>query len=191
MKSIGFVATVALTALVAACATGGGGPGLGNLLEFRGPDVEGVLDTSYAETGKGGEWLFLNLMLSGTRRADTTVTRSEVWLITPDGRQVPMVDQEQFAQAYGELQGRLTQFSVASRPLEYYREDRAPCGRWFFSVPTSPAPAFDELYLNDRRYCEGLIAFELPADVPSGSYRLVIEQGEQALAVPFHLDVEE
>jgi len=154
---------------------------------YRGPALEALVDYQFAASSVGGEWMILNVSVSGTRSESTEIRSDSIWLRTPDGTRIPLPPYEQFAEAYGEIQAISRRAAIASSPLGFTRGDRNWCHMSFQPTPGTAA-VLKSVYVNHRRQCQGLLYFQIPGGIQPGPYALGIELEETDVVIPFNLE---
>ena len=149
-----------------------------------------ALGFHYATRSIGDQWLILAVELTpadGSGRA--IVNHSDIFAITPDGRRLALVSQEEFRESYGEIRVALER-SLRSLPiLGRYDRSQMPCDRWFFQDPFGGF-AYDEVPVNTFQLCSGPLVFKVVGGIQPGRWRLVIELEESRVDIPFELESE-
>ncbi|MFN3413282.1 MAG: hypothetical protein ACK42L_04390 [Thermoanaerobaculum sp.] len=189
MKRLWLAGVVLLS--LSGCSTGvpTGVPGVeqmgATVLRYRGPEVELALGYRFATLSLGEEWLMLDLAITAAPGKVVEVKRDRVFVLTPDGARLPLVSQEQFAQAYAALQPTLRRAALAADPLGYFNRE-IPCALGFFAAP-GEGLVYPSVHLDDRRVCEGRLYFFVPGGVQPGRWTLGIDLVETQVRVPFVL----
>jgi hypothetical protein len=186
-------AVVVCVAVVAACSTVAptGAPEVeaigDDFFAYRGPEIEIVLGTGYAD-GQGGEFVLLGASFAGVKSDSMTrVDRSGITLRTPDRQSIPLMSQEAFVDAYGRIATatRLAE-AFSPTPLES-RPIRRPCGDWFFRAP-SDGLTRDVLTFSSIEVCGGVLYFEVPGGVRPGRWVFRVDLEDGVIEIPFDLD---
>jgi hypothetical protein len=155
---------------------------------FEGPEISAALGYFQATRSLGDEWLILAVELtasSGSGRA--IVGHSDVLVITPDGRRIALVSQEEFRENYSQIRVALER-SLRSLPiLGRYDRSQMPCDRWFLADPFGGF-AYDEVPVNTFQVCSGPLVFRIIGGIQPGRWRLVIDLEESRVDIPFELE---
>jgi hypothetical protein len=187
---------LALLMVAVGCATGPGGavqPGeperLGRwVVHAKGPELEAAVGYSQAARDLGDPWLLLALEFTAAPGAGVvTVSRSDIRVVTPDGRRLALVEQGDFRASYGEFRVRLERALAILPVLARYDTSRMPCDRWFLADPFAGF-AYDQVYVNTFQVCSGPLVFRDPGGVQPGRWRLLIELEESTIDLPFELE---
>jgi len=155
---------------------------------YEGAELEVVLGTRYAAGHVGEEYLLLGASLagaSGERRAE--VDRAEISVQTPNRRNIPLLSQADFREAYGKLNVAARQAEVFSPTALDSRPTRRPCNDWFFKAPTDGL-ARDVLTISSIEVCVGILYFHVPEGVQPGRWALEIKLEDSVIEIPFFLD---
>jgi hypothetical protein len=160
------------------------------IVRYRDSVIEIVLDTKFAASSLGEEWLILNAAMSGMTGGATTVERDLVSLRTPDGRTIPMPSYREFNAAYNDLAAAARRAALASDPLDFTRGGRRDCLIDFFPRPGSGRAAKTALHVTKNQLCVGMLFFPVRNGVQPGNWKLIIEFEETEAVVPFTLDGE-
>jgi hypothetical protein len=157
----------------------------------EGPELTVALGFRQAARSLGEEWLILAVELTAAPRGGVvSVDRSDIQVITPDGRRLALANQEEFRAAYGEVRIRVDRALDFLPVLARYDESRMPCDRWFLVDPFSGF-AVDELGVNTFQVCSGPLVFRVAGGVQPGRWRLVIDLAESRVDIPFELEAED
>jgi hypothetical protein len=151
-----------------------------------GADLEGVVSYKFAAANLGDEWLIISLAVGGLRGEAIEIRQEAISVRTPDGRVIVLPTQEEFIQAYPELQSTLRRAAVASEPLEATRGGRRPCELVFQRIPGTGATQ-KSAWVTHRQLCVGQLAFPVRGGVQPGRWKLVIELEESVFEIPFAL----
>ena len=155
---------------------------------YEGAELEVVLGTGYAAGHVGEEYLLLGASLagaSGERMAE--VDRAEISVQTPDQRNIPLLSQADFREAYGKLNVAARQAEVFSPTALDSRPTRRPCNDWFYKAPTDGL-ARDVLTISSIEVCVGILYFHVPERVQTGRWALEIKLEDSVVEIPFFLD---
>ena len=181
--------------LLAGCATSSGPgttePGTREVSRYaviqEGPELAVALGFHDASRSLGEEWLILAVELTaadGSGRA--IVNRSDISVISPDGRRLALVSQEEFRERYGEFRVALERALRSLPILGRYDRSQMPCDRWFLVGPFGGF-AYEEVPVNTFQLCSGPLVFKVIGGIQPGRWRLIIEQEESRVDVPFEL----
>jgi hypothetical protein len=155
-----------------------------------GPQVAATVVHPSAERSVGDEWLVLAVELTAQQGSGPLeVNRSDITLLTPNGRRLALVSQDEFRQNYPRIQIPVER-ALASLPLlDRYKPSRdVPCTRWFL-VPPPGMLSFDEIPINSAQICSGPLAFKVPGGIQPGRWHLIIELQESRADIPFLLEL--
>ena len=99
-------------------------------VEYKDDALQVVAAYYYSQRNHDSRWLLIEIAVGST--APTRIRRSDVTLVTPDDRVVPLASQRAFSQDHRRTR-LLRQTAVATRhPVEgYLRERRAVPFQWF------------------------------------------------------------
>jgi hypothetical protein len=152
-----------------------------------GPELEVALGFYQATTSIGEEWLVVAVeMTSASRGGRVDVSRSDITMMTPSGRRLGLISQEEFREVYPSIR-IMVERSLRSLPiLGRYKSSQVPCSRWFLEDPFGGF-GHDEITINTFRLCSGPLAFRVPGGVQPGRWRLLIDLQESRVDIPFEL----
>jgi hypothetical protein len=154
----------------------------------KGPEIEAAVGYSQAARDLGDPWLLLALEFTAAPGAGVvTVSRSDIVVVTPDGRSLALVEQSDFRASYGGFRVRLERALAILPVLARYDTSRMPCDRWFLADPFAGF-AYDQVFVNTFQVCSGPLVFHDPGGVQPGRWRLVIELEESTIDLPFELE---
>jgi len=191
MRSIALLALICITGCATSSGPGTAEQGTREVSRYaviqEGPELAVALGFHYATRSIGEEWLILAVELTaadGSGRA--IVNRSDILVITPDGRRLALVSQEEFRERYGEFRVALER-SLRSLPiLGRYDRSQMPCDRWFLRDPFGGF-AYEEVPVNTFQLCSGPLVFKVIGGIQPGRWRLIIELEESRVDIPFEL----
>jgi hypothetical protein len=157
------------------------------VIAYDGPDLKAELIYRWASSHLGDGWLLLKLSMSSAYHGATTVERSSVTVRTPDGRQLPLIDQKTFRGIFPQLRSALETTDAWGPPARRLESSLRPCEFWYLTPPFST---------NDRstmrvfpgQWCSGPLVFRPPAGVQPGRWVLVIDLEESQVRIPFELE---
>jgi len=185
--------------LVAGCATSSGPgttePGTREVSRYalihEGPEL--VVSLGYFEATKriGDEWLIVAVeFTSSAGGGRTIVNHSDISVVTPDGRRLALVSQEEFRNSYGEFRIALDRALRSLPILGRYDRSEMPCDRWFLVDPFGGF-AYEKVPVNTFQLCSGPLVFRVTGGIQPGRWRLIIELEESRVDVPFELEAED
>ncbi len=159
------------------------------LLLYDGPELVASIGTHETGNALGEEWLVLAAQFRAASRSGVqTIPRNAVFVRSPDGRRLPLIDQEAFLEAFGEIHTRVRRAEFNSPATRTFEEDYRFCDRWFFAE-LGRGFAVEELHLNSFEVCSGPLVFRVSGGVQPGRWRLVIELEESVADIPFEVVV--
>ena len=178
----------AALALACSSATPTGHPGVdrvGNyVLRYSGPEIEMVIGYRYSALNLGAQWMFLDVAVTGASTSAVEISRDRIFLSTPAGNTVPLATQEEFADSYASLRGKIRQANIMSDPLDYFPRGRLPCAMQFFTAPGFGV-SYSDATVDDRRVCTGRFYFYVDDGIQAGTYQLTIDLPESTPRIPF------
>lgn len=187
--ALAFALASVLAAVGCSTAVPTGTPGVDRIgaavLRYQGLEIEVMLSYRFANSQEGGDWLFLDIALTGSTRASVEIKREKIALRIPSGEIVALPLQQEFGAAYSKLAAMIARADVAAEPLDYY-PNRVPKALDFL-VPPGSGIAYQSVWVNDLDVATGRLYFALPADVQPGPYELRIDLPETKVRIPFRL----
>ena len=142
--------------LCSACATSSGPgttePGTREVSRYavihEGPELAVGLGFYQATRSIGDEWLIVAVELTASAGGGRViVNHSDISVISPDGRRLALLSQEEFRENFAEIRVALER-SLRSLPiLGRYDRSQMPCDRWFLVGPFGGF-AYDEVPVN-------------------------------------------
>jgi hypothetical protein len=195
MKNLAAIITLLL---ITGCATSSGPgttePGTRVVSRYavihEGPELAVALGFHQATRSIGDEWLILAVELTASARGGRTiVNRSDISVLTPDGRRLPLINQEEFRENYGAVRVAVERALRSLPILGRYDRSEMPCDRWFLRDPFGGF-AYDEIPINTFQLCSGPLVFEVTGGIQPGRWRLIIELEESRVDIPFELEAE-
>ena len=118
------------------------------------------------------------------------VNHSDISVISPDGRRLVLVGQEEFRENYGAVRVAIDRALRSLPILGRYDRSQMPCDRWFLVGPFGGF-AYEEVPVNTFQLCSGPLVFKVVGGIQPGRWRLIIELEESRVDVPFELYTEE
>jgi len=118
------------------------------------------------------------------------LTRDKLELTLPDGKNVPLMTMEEYRKA--DLRAVEQRARVQRDSINYFPPSATQaCRIGFFAEPNSPAMAWDEVELSNRRGCAGRLFFTIPGGIKYGQYFLNVKFQQSLIRVPFRILTEE
>jgi hypothetical protein len=159
-------------------------------------DEEGWVTMGYrtANSSVGEEWLLLEVGVTVQKGVeDYTLERSDIALVTPGPKVVPLATQAEYQKA-GHLRPLNARANIARDSINYFPPSaRNACAMDFFGNPGGGGPsrlARDQVELSSDRACAGRLYFHVPDGVQLGLHNLVVRFAETTIRVPFQIMTE-
>ena len=204
-KWLSFVAAVAIVVVASAQAQEQKpqvqipNPGVPEIMTLEGKfvrvayNMEGYVIMGYqvANRSIGDEWMMLDM---GTTVRDGVpeykLTRDKISLTLPDGKEIPMASVEEYRKA--NLRALEQRARVQRDSINYFPPMASQgCRIGFFAELGSPAMAWDEVSLTNRRACAGRLFFQIPGGIKHGQHFLNVKFEQTLIRVPFRILTEE
>jgi hypothetical protein len=154
---------------------------------------EGWVVVAYrtANEAVGGEYMLLRvgITLVQTEGAQK-ITRDGIKLVTPDGRVLPLMTQEEAEKAVGELAMLTKRAAMDSDSVDYFpRSFNRPCELKFFAANAAPRAnvAYDQVELASQTACVGVLYFHVPGGIQYGNYNLDVKFDNSIVKVPVEI----
>lgn len=174
-------------------------PGVPEVMTIEGKFVraaynnEGYVIIGYqvANRSIGDEWMMLDL---GTTVRDNTpeytLKREHLSVDIPSGKTIPLATTEEYRKA--NLRALEQRARVQRDSINYFPPMATQaCRIGFFADITSPAMAWDEVAVSNRRGCMGRLFFQIPGGIVHGQYFLNVKFANSLIRVPFRILTEE
>jgi hypothetical protein len=132
--------------------------------------------------------LEIGLTVRGSSK-DVTLKREDLSIKTPDGTEIPLATQKQFAEA-GYLRALNTRARVVRDSINYFPvEATRGCAIQFFANLGGAGPqlAYDTVELSSTRACLGRVFFHVPGGIKVGQHWLNVNFGGSRVEVPFRI----
>jgi len=156
----------------------------------EGPELVASLGYFQAARSIGDEWLVVVAELTASSGSGTTVVkRRDISAITPDGRRLALVSQEEFRENYGAVRIAVDRALRSLPILGRYDRSEFPCDRWFLADPFGGF-AYDEVPVNTFQLCSGPLVFRVSGGIQPGRWRFIIDLEESRVDIPFVLEPE-
>ena len=174
-------------------------PGVPEILTIEGKFVraaynnEGYAIIGYqvANRSIGEEHMMIDLgttVRSG--RPAYKLTRDKLEVTLPDGKNVPLLTQEEYRAV--NLSAIEARAKVQRDSINYFPpEAHEACRIGFFAQPNSPAMSWSEVELSSRRGCVGRLFFKIPGGIKHGQYFLNVKFEQTLIRVPFRILTED
>jgi hypothetical protein len=144
-----------------------------------------------ANNSVGEEWMLLEVGMTVQKGvADYTLNRSDIALVTPGPKVVPLATQSEFQEA-GYLRALNERANIARDSVNYFppAASRA-CAINFFANPAGGVGsrlARDQVDLSQNRACVGRLFFHIPDGIQLGLHNLDVKFGNSTIKVPFKI----
>jgi hypothetical protein len=150
-----------------------------------------IMGYQVANRSIGDAWMMLDL---GTSLLGNTpeyrLTREALSVDTPSGANVPLATTQEYRKA--NLRALESRARVQRDSINYFPPMATQaCRIGFFADLSSPAMAWDEVSVSNRRACIGRLFFEIPGGIVHGQYFLNVKFEKSLLRVPFRILTEE
>ena len=150
-----------------------------------------ILGYQVANRSIGDEWMMLDLgttVRDGT--PEYTLKREHLSLDTPTTKNVPLATVEEYRKA--NLRALESRARVQRDSINYFPPMATDaCRIGFFADLSSPAMAWDEVAVSNRRGCMGRIFFQVPGGIAHGQYFLNVKFAKSLIRVPFRILTEQ
>ena len=185
--------------LIAGCATSSGPsttePGTREVSRYavihEGPELAVGLGFYQATRSIGDEWLIVAVELTASAGGGRViVNHSDISVISPDGRRLVLVSQEEFRENYGAVRVAVERALRSLPILGRYDRSQMPCDRWFLVGPFGGF-AYEEVPVNTFQLCSGPLVFKVVGGIQPGRWRLIIDLEESRVDLPFELEAED
>jgi len=154
---------------------------------------EGWVTLAYrtANEAVGEEYALLRVGMTLTDSKGTQkITRDDIKLVTPDGKILPLMTQEEAEKASGRLAMLTKRAAMDTDSVNYFPNiaDR-PCELRFFAAVAAPRAnvAFDEVELASQTACVGVLYFHVPGGIQYGNYNLDVKFENSIVKVPMEI----
>jgi hypothetical protein len=152
-----------------------------------------IIGYQVANRSIGGPWMMIDM---GTTVLGNTpeykMTREALSVDTPSGANVKMATLEDYRKASGIIRPIESRARVQRDSINYFPPMASQaCRIGFFADLSSPAMAWDEVSVSNRRACLGRLFFEIPGGIVHGQYFLNVKFENSLIRVPFRILTEE
>lgn len=155
-------------------------------VRYQSDKLDMVVSYRFASVNLGRDWLLLDVALTSNRSQAVEIKREAIRLRLPDGSEVPLPDQKEFGQSYGELHAMVARADRMAEPLDIYA-GRNPEPLAFLRPPGEGVTMLS-VWANDRRVFLGRLYFPVAGGVQPGPYELRVDVGEITAHIPFTLE---
>ena len=150
-----------------------------------------IMGYQVANRSIDGEHMMLDL---GTTVLGNTpeykLKRDAISVTTPDGKTIPMMTVEEYRKA--DVRAIESRARVQRDSINYFPPQASQaCRIGFFAEPNSPAMAWDEVAVSNRRACVGRLFFTIPGGIKHGQYFLNVKFANSQLRAPFRIMTDE
>jgi hypothetical protein len=150
-----------------------------------------IIGYQVANRSIGDPWMMLDLgtsLLGNT--PEYTMTREALSVDTPGGANVKLATVPEYRKA--NLRALESRARVQRDSINYFPPMATQaCRIGFFADLSSPAMAWDEVSVSNRRACVGRLFFEIPGGIVHGQYFLNVKFAKSLIRVPFRILTEE
>jgi hypothetical protein len=146
-----------------------------------------ILGYRLANDSIGGKWLLLEVgMTVRSGIPSYTLTRGDISLDTPDGKNIPLPSNTEFREAA--LMGLQKQADMIRDSIDYFPpEVNRPCRIGFFADEQNRGLAYDQVELSSDRACLGRLYFPIPDGIQYGQHWLNVKFDKSLIRVPFRI----
>ena len=150
-----------------------------------------IMGYQVANRSIDGEYMMLDL---GTTVLGNTpeykLKREAISVTTPDNKTIPMMTVEEYRKA--DVRAIESRARVQRDSINYFPPMATQaCRIGFFAEPNSPAMAWDEVAVSNRRACVGRLFFTIPGGIKHGQYFLNVKFAGSELRAPFRILTED
>jgi hypothetical protein len=146
-----------------------------------------ILGYKLANLSVGEEWLLLEVGLALRDGVpDYDLTRKEISLDTPDGKNIPAPTIEEYRK--GDTRALKNRERVQRDSINYFPPNAyRACSIQFYPDLESRAMPWDKVELTDQRACLGRFYFPIPGGVQYGQHWLNVKFAKSTIRVPFRI----
>lgn len=154
---------------------------------------EGWVVVAYrtANEAVGEEYMLLRVGITLTQTEGAQkITRDGIKLVTPDGRVLPLMTQEEAEKAGGELAMLTKRAAMDSDSVDYFPNAvNRPCNLKLFAAIAAPRAnvAYDEVDVSGTEACVGVLYFHVPGGIQYGNYNLDVKFDNSIVKVPMEI----
>jgi hypothetical protein len=150
-----------------------------------------IMGYQVANRSIGDEHMMLDL---GTTVLGNTpeykLKRDAISVTTPDNKTIPLMTVEEYRKA--DVRAIESRARVQRDSINYFPPQASQgCRIGFFAEPNSPALAWDEVAVSNRRACAGRLFFTIPGGIKYGQYYLNVKFAGSELRAPFRILTED
>jgi len=154
---------------------------------------EGWVTVAYrtANEAVGEEYALIRVGMTLTETKGTqTITRDDIKLVTPDGKVLPLMTQEEAEKASGQLAMLTKRAAMDTDSVNYFPNTaNRPCELRFFAAIAAPraSMAYDQVELASQTACVGVLYFHVPGGIQYGNYNLDVHFENSIVKVPMEI----
>jgi len=146
-----------------------------------------IIGYQVANRSIGDERMMIDL---GTTVLDKTpeykLRREHISVTTPDNQTIPIMTVEEYRKA--DVRAIESRARVQRDSINYFPPMATQaCRIGFFAEPGSPAMAWDEVAVSNRRACAGRLFFTIPGGIKYGQHFLNVKFANSTLRAPFRI----
>jgi hypothetical protein len=154
-----------------------------------------VLGYGIANESVKEEWMLLNVGMTVLRGVKgQKITRDDIYLVTPDHKNIPLPTQKAYEEASGSLRALNMRANIDTESINYFPPGaNQPCRIGFFADAAQPGQriAYDQVELNSQRACLGRLYFHVPGGIQYGNYNLDVQFANSVVRVPMKIMTKE
>ena len=146
-----------------------------------------ILGYKLANLSIGEEWMLIEF---GTTVRDGvpnyTLKREALSLETPDGKTIPLANDEEYRKA--NVRALLQREKVQRDSINYFPPSASQaCRIGFFAELDAPVMSYDQVELSYQRGCVGRLFFQIPGGITYGQHWLNVKFEKSLIRVPFRI----
>lgn len=156
-------------------------------VEFRDSNTHVVAAYYYSQRNHDSRWLLIEAGVSATD--SVTISRSDVMLRTPQGREIPLATQRRIGEDVNRIEQLLQNAGVLSHNVASYFTQRDRTERMrLFTLPFGGV-VHDSFVVDRHHVAVGPLFFESPTGAwERGTYALVVRHEKGTAELPIHLE---
>jgi hypothetical protein len=148
-----------------------------------------------ANNSVGEDWMLLEVGMTVQKNVpDYTLSRSDIALVAPGPKVVPLATQAEFQEA-GYLRALNQRADIARDPINYFPPAASRgCVINFFANPAAGPGgrlARGQVDLSQKRACVGRLYFHVPGGIELGQHNLDVRFANSTIKVPFRIMTED
>lgn len=156
-------------------------------VEHRSPDIHAVAAYYYSQRNHESRWLMIEAALSTT--AETVFKRSDITLVTPEGREVSLATQKMVNDDVNRIKALLQNSQVVDHDvISYFTQRDRIENMKLFTLPFGDV-VHDTFIVDRDRIAAGRLFFASPTGAwAKGTHALVIRHAKGAAEIPINLE---